>query len=96
MPTISAAAMPTANERSEISTALMNFSVGRMVNPAVTIRDSGGKMLETPTRPTTSQTANQNSSETLRGIRFPNSRIARSRQLRYFLSTCQISSTASR
>ena len=96
MPMISAAAMPTANERSEISTALMNFSVGRMVSPAVTIRDSGGKMLEIPTRPTTSQTANQNSRETPRGIRFPNRHIARSGQLKYFFSTCQISSTASR
>ena len=51
MPTTSASAIPMANERREISTALMNFSLGRMVVPATMIRESGGKMLETPSRP---------------------------------------------
>ena len=89
-PTTSASAIPMANERREISTALMNFSLGRMVKAATMTRESGGKMLEKPNRPTSSHTRAQTRRETPRGILLPNSFIACSAQPKYFFKTCQI------
>ncbi len=63
--------MPSAKERREIETATANFSVGRIVVPAITTREKGGMMVERFAWPISSQTINQMISEKTIGIFLP-------------------------
>ena len=58
MPTSSASAMPSANERSEIIAAALNFAVGMIVIAAAITPENGGTMVDSFARPTISQTMN--------------------------------------
>jgi hypothetical protein len=80
MPVISARAIPRAKVRRDISIALINFSLVNTVVDTIRIFEIGGKMLENPIQPTTSQTKTQKSSETLKGIFLPNRFISGSAQ----------------
>ena len=72
MPTSSASVIPSANERSEINTAALNFAVGMMVIPAAITPEKGGTMVDSLARPTISQTTNHANSEKRIGIFLPN------------------------
>ena len=82
MPTTSDSDIPSAKVRADISIALMNFSLVNTVVAATRILEIGGKMLENPIHPTSSQRTNQKSSETLKGIFLPNICISSSGQHR--------------
>ncbi len=72
MPISSASAMPSANERSEIDTAALNFAVGMIVIAAAITPENGGTMVDSLARPTISQTTNHTNSENRIGILLPN------------------------
>ncbi len=71
IPTSKAKDMPSAKERSEIATAVLNFGVGMIVIPAAITPEKGGTIVDSFARPTISQTTNQTSSEKRIGIRLP-------------------------
>src|SRR5262245_66038643 len=72
MPIARASAIPTAKDRKEIETAVLNFAVGTIVIPAASTAEKGGTIVESFAWPISSQTMNQIASEKRIGIFLPN------------------------
>src|SRR5262249_48093887 len=71
IPIARASAIPTAKDRKEIETAVLNFAVGTIVIPAARTAEKGGMIVESLARPTSSQTMNKIANEKRIGTFLP-------------------------